>query len=256
MDIFSDVTGVLTNPLSKYPLYNPNKGIYTKWGEIELPWNTDILTDQWQVAEYFASIAYNAGDKVIRIEDDGYRIVLYEANVDISAPPGAFDSSLWTEICRVVVSEPVGLPSYQYLVDNFTYYSPKSAYTEWSKFNSSWSTDLTTPSSDEWGNAQIAKDYFYRAGDIVLHDTGCGDYTCVYIATADMPADFDLVTSGPPPATYWQKQYCIRNGKPNTCVKRVTCTEPNRKIVSLSSGDSDLICVPVESTTGIRPRLV
>lgn len=254
MSIFADVTGVLTNPLALYPLYNPNKGIYTKWGEIELSWNTDNSTDQWQIAEYYDTVAYSVGEKVIRIEDDGYRVVLYEALSDVPSPPGAFDSTLWVEVCRVVVSEPVGLPTYQYLVDNFKYYNPSLTTTAWSEFDSTWSTDLTSPDSDQWDGAQIVKDYFYRAGDIVLYDTNCSDYTCVYVAVTDMPATPELVTPGPPSSVYWQKQYCLKNGKPSTCVKREKCIGTNRRLVSLSSGEADLICVPVESTTGVGPR--
>lgn len=248
----------MTDLFSQYPIYNPRKGIYTTWGDIALPWDTENLPsdERWQAAEYVDTYAYRAGDIVLNIEDDGYRLTLYTALVDIPVPPGAFNLALWSEYCHTVVSEPYGIPPYSELVSKFPYYDPKVDLTSWSEFESDWGTDLTDPDSDQWDEAKIAKTYFYRSGDIVLWDVRCNDYTCVYIATADMPANPDLVALGPPPSTYFNRLYCTPNGKPNTCVKRVTCTKPNRKVVSLSNGNSDLVCVPVESTTGIRPRLV
>lgn len=252
--IFADLDGSLTNPISKYPLYDPQKGIYKKWGDIKLPWSTNLDTDQWQIAEYYDTIAYTSGELVLRVEDDGYRVVLYEALGDISSPPGAFDPSLWTEVCRVVVSEPVGLQSYQYLVDNFEYYKLSLTSTTWSDFNNPWGEDPLYPYSDLWGEAKSVREFFYKAGDIVLYDSNCGDYTCIYVAKIDMPADPELITTGPPSPTYWQKQYCVFNGLQNKCVKVPTCTNPGRKIVSLGRGNTDIICVSVESNTGVRPR--
>jgi hypothetical protein len=80
----------------------------------------------------------------------------------------------------------------------------------------------------------------------VVTDTECGDYSCLYTAISQ-PG------SNPPPnPTYWQRLFCVENGKPSKCKKTVQCGV-NRTLVSLSSGDEDLICVPVESTEGVGP---
>ena len=244
--------------VSHYPLYNELQGVYTRWGDIALPWSHEDSTsdERWQIANFTDTYSYSVGDIVYRFENNGYQITLYKAVSNIPAPAGAFDPSLWNTVCSVTVSEPAGLPDIETLRSQYEYYDLSLEITQWSDFETTWSTDLTTPDSDQWGEAKIAKEYFYKAGDIVLYDTNCGDYTCVYVATGDIPATPNLIVPGPPSKTYWSRLYCVPNGSPNTCTKRVKCDGPNRQLVSLSSGESDLICVPVESNTGIRPNLV
>lgn len=209
----------------------------------------DPSDERWQVAEYVDEHGYRIGDQVIVVGNDGYLITLYTATADGPAPAGPFDPSLWTEVCHVTTSEPVGLPNIATLLSQHPYYDPRSYLTRWGEFTSDWENDLTNPDSDEWDSARIAKGFFYHRGDTVLYDTPCDDYTCVYIATADMPSDPALIAPGPPPSTYFQRLYCVVNGRDNKCTKRVSCG-PGRVIVDLGRNDTDLVCVPVESTTG------
>ena len=235
--------------LQQYPrFYNERAGIYTEWGDIDLPWDeVNTLNGVWQVAEYTDSNSYVVGDEVVRIEDDGYKLVVYVATSNVPVPAGSFNPALWSEICHIVTSEPVGLPDISKLLGKYEYYNPKKYLTTWSEAGEEWNIDLN---SDEWGEYKIEKQYFYRSSDIVLYDTRCGTYTCVYVATQDMPANNELIVPGPPPADYWQKLYCVKNDKEDKCEKKVTCSQPNREVVSLSPGDNDLICVPVESRVG------
>lgn len=96
-----------------------------------------------------------------------------------------------------------------------------------------------------WGSFNLKKDNLYNSGEIVLYESNCGDYTCVYVAKHDVPAIFN----SPPPflPQYWELMYCVENGKPNKCEKRVECG-PGRAVVDL--GEDNLICVPVESRVG------
>jgi len=235
--------------LQQYPrFYNERAGIYTEWGDIDLPWDEmNTLNGVWQVAEYTDSNSYVVGDEVIRIEDDGYKLVVYVATSNVPVPAGNFNPALWSEICHIVTSEPVGLPDISELLGRYEYYNPEKYQTTWSEAGKKWNVDLN---SDEWGEYKIEKEYFYRSSDIVLYDTRCGTFTCVYVATQDMPANNELIVPGPPPADYWQKLYCVKNNKEDKCEKKVICNQPNREVVSLSSGDNDLICVPVESRVG------
>lgn len=86
----------------------------------------------------------------------------------------------------------------------------------------------------------------YSISDVVVKNSGCNNYTCAYISLTGQ--------NTAPPSQDWERLYCIPNGNPSTCVKQVSCSDPNRQLISLSNGESDLICVPVESTTGVRPR--
>jgi len=240
--------------LAQYPVYNSRKGVYTSWGDIPLSWDFENLPsdERWQVAQYVDQYGYRTGDHVLVISDDGRLVTLYIATANGPAPAGPFDSDLWSEVCYVVTSVPVGLPDIDTLLSQYEYYDPRSYLSRWGEFESEWEDDLTTPDSDEWGEAGISKDFFYVRGDTVLYDTRCGDYTCVYIAVVNMPSNPALIMPGPPPSDYFNKLYCIRNGRDNTCVDGVSCG-PGRVIVDLSSGGRDLICVPVESTTGVGP---
>lgn len=242
--------------ISLYPFYDPGKGIYTQWGDIPWSWDhEDALSDErWQVATYTDTLSYRIGDSILRIEDEGRRLTVYTATSDVPVPAGAFDPDLWSEVCHIVVSEPIGLPDIGALEEQYSYYAPEEYLTEWGDFTESWSTDLVNPDSDQWDGAKIAKQYFYRSGDIVLYDTACGDHTCIYVATADMPADAALVVPGPPPSAFWQRQYCVENGKPSKCDKRIECG-PGRVVVDLGGEDApNLVCVPVESSVGVGPR--
>lgn len=243
--------------LSQYAVYDPGKGVYTAWGNIPLPWETEneLSDESWQSARYVDSSGYRVGDKVARIENDGYTIVIYECVVDTPAPAGAFDPDLWSETCSVTSSVPLSPFTYTELIGKYEYYDTRLYITEWGDFASGWEDDLTVPDSDTWNDAKILKEFYYREGDTVLYDTACGTETCVYVALTDIPTDtVTLDPEVPPPNTYWQRQYCISNGKPDKCVKTVSCSGPNRKLVSLSDGFSDFVCVPVESLDGIGPR--
>ena len=68
-----------TELLSLYPLYDPGKGIYTKWGNIPWSWDhEDALSDeQWDTSTYVDTYSYRTGDKILRAEDDGYKLVVY-----------------------------------------------------------------------------------------------------------------------------------------------------------------------------------
>lgn len=242
--------------LASYPLYDPDKGIYTEWGDIPWSWDHEdgVSDERWQVATYVDTYSYRIGNKILRIEEDGRRIVVYTATANVPVPAGAFDPDLWSEVCHIVVAEPVGLPNIDALEEQYDYYAPEAYLTEWGDFAESWSTDLTDPDSDEWNVARISKQYFYRAGDTVLYETSCGNYTCVYVATSNMPANPTLVVPGPPPTAYWQRQYCLPNGRENKCEKRLVCG-PGRVVVDLGGeGDPNLVCVPVESSVGVGPR--
>ena len=245
-----DGIDVLADP--DLDLYDPGRGIYGKWGDIPLPWEDESLDPRWQVALYRDDYSYRVGDQVIQLADNGYLIIVYEAIADLPVPPGAFNSSLWTEVCRVQTSDPIGIPSYSELLSLYPYYDPRQYLTRWGEFDSGWEDDLTEPDSDEWSKARILKGFFYLGGDIVLYDAVCDNFTCAYVATDDMPADPALIVPGPPPAAYWRRLYCVENGRPDKCVKRLECDLPNRKIVSLSDGFEDLVCVPVESRVGVK----
>lgn len=234
-----------------YPLYNPRGGIYTKWGEVDLNWKyfSDASDTRWNVAEFRDEYAYVPGDRVILTERSGLVVKLYESLSYVPSIPGTFNKSLWKEICSVSVSEPLGLPDITSLLEKYEYYNPSKTITSWSKFDSPWSQDLE---NDEWGSALINKDFIYRKKDIVLYDSSCSDHTCVFIAKSNIPVDLEFSPDLPPPREYWELLYCVPNGKDNTCGKELKCV--NGKVVSLSSGDNDLICAPVESNTGVGPR--
>lgn len=195
--------------LQLYPLYDVNKGVYTEWGEIPFNWDEEsLLSDErWNVAKYVTEVSYNEDDIVVHIEDDGYRVVVYRAVEDIPSPAGAFNPLLWEEVCYVCTSEPVGVPTYDELISQHSYYNNSTTY---------------------------------QKDSIVILDVPCGDYTCCYIATS-APGNV------PPPSSPWNKLYCVRNGNPTRCDKELVCDQPNRRVVSLSSPPNDLICVPVES---------
>lgn len=194
--------------LSQYPLYDPSRGIYTAWGAIPLPWEfeNDPSDERWGSAEYVDEYGYRTGDQVIVISDDGRLVTLYTATADGPVPAGPFDPDLWTEVCHVTTSEPVGLPTISELRSRYRYFDPDTAYI---------------------------------SNDTVLLDSRCGDYTCAYIATDEVLPNTDV-----PPSSPWLKLYCVANGSVSQCGRRVVCG-PGRTITDLSSGDTDLICAPV-----------
>ncbi len=237
--------------LAQYPLYDTTRGVYTAWGAIPLSWEFENVDsdERWKIGRYVDEYGYRVGDQVLVIGNDGYLVTLYTATADGPAPAGPFDPDLWDEVCHVTTAVPVGLPDIATLSSRYPYYDPRAYLNSWGESTA----DLTDPDSDEWDTARIANGFFYLRGDIVLYDTSCDDYTCVYIATADMPSNPALIVPGPPPSPYFNKLYCVANGRDSKCTKLITCG-PGRVVVDLSLANQDPICVPVESTTTVGPR--
>lgn len=229
--------------LETYPVYNPKEGEYRQWGNIAVPWGNESVDPRWGVAVYRGDFSYREGDLVIVVADGGYRLELYEANSDIPVIAGAFDPLLWDKKCEIITSEQFGVKSYPELIELFEYYNPKLFFTSWDEYAAEWGDELEIPSSDVWNDAKIRKILFYKEGDHVIFDSVCGNYTCLYTAIQDMPAEEGLISDSFPPRLYWKRLYCVENGKEDLCRGRFKCKGINRKIVSLSDGFSDLICV-------------
>lgn len=238
-----------------YSFYNPQKGLYKSWGDIEFPWQISNLTpnlllsqtnDKWSVASYMSLVAYHQGDRVLVIENDGYRIGVYQANVDIVSISKEFDSSKWTKICHVETTEPAGLPTVEELRARYRPYRLELFDKEWGEYHASWSSELfeqsaalcstiselenclRTNSSDKWEQARVRRQFFYKHGDIVLVEGECGDALCVYIATQNIPATESILEAY---ATFdltdpaWQRIYCVSTGR-NRCLEYQRKKEP------------------------------
>lgn len=238
-----------------YPFYNPQKGLYKSWGDIEFPWQINNLTpnlllnsteDKWGVASYMGVVAYHEGDRVLVVEDDGYRIGVYEANTDIVSISKHFDSSKWVKVCHVETTEPAGLPTVKELRSRYKPYKLELYDKEWGEYHASWSSELfeqsvaqcstiaelesclKSNSSDEWSQVRIKRQFFYKHGDIVLVEGECGDVLCLYIATQNIPAtEAALETQArlnlKDPA--WQRIYCVPTGR-NKCLEYQRKKEP------------------------------
>ena len=234
-----------------YPIYNTQKGLYKSWGDIEFPWqleearnpsgvtcnlNDSETNDKWQVAKYKALYAYfpeiksggltspadatclteRSADRVLRIEDDGYRVCLYEAQQLVAAISGPFNETKWKQICCIVTSIPAGLPTPEEIKERYKPYELDFFLDKWEEYNATWDEDFyqqsfddcrntnsvladiekcmkekTGPygqSNDQWKQARIRKEFFYRVGDYVWIEGECKDTVCLYICIQDIPA--------------------------------------------------------------------
>jgi len=226
-----------------YSIYNPQKGLYSSWGNIEFPWEISSVTpnlliadtdDKWGIASYRALYAYRRGARVLVIEDDGYRVGLYEAREDILAISKAFDYSKWEKICHVETTVPAGLPTIAELRRLYKSYELKFFDEEWGEYKEDWDEPLLQQSillcnqpgrtiaqlekclagqsSDRWKQARVRRQFFYKAGDIVLVEGECEDALCVYIATQNVPATEAIFAAYENFNQYnpaWQKIYCV-----------------------------------------------
>ena len=288
-----------------YPIYNTQKGLYKSWGDIEFPWqleearnpsgvtcnlNNLETSDKWRIAKYKALYAYfpkiessgltspaNAtclterpADRVLRIEDDGYRISLYEAQELITSVSGPFDKTKWKKICHVITSVPAGIPTPKEIKERYEHYKLDFFLDEWKEYNAPWDEDFyqqsfddcknnsstladiekclkekTGPfgkSDDTWENARIRKEFFYKVGDYVWVEGECKDTICLYICIKDVPAtkaifnelkDFKIGTKDE--TVYWEKVYCVKTGR-NKCLEPQRERDlPNYQLVQLGS---------------------
>ena len=214
----------------RYSLYDPQRGLYRSWGDIIFPWDIDVsvrsnlnysLTDdKWKIAKYAAVYAYFEGDRVLYIEDDGYKICLYEANQDVLAIAGPLDKTKWDQICCIELSEPFGLPTLEELEERCHYYNLEFFWKKWKNYSGEWEDNLfeqaintcntagvstaefierlkekeseyectSDKSSDRWKEARIRKGNFYERGDCILVKGVCEDTVCVFLAHTNMPA--------------------------------------------------------------------
>ena len=154
VNITGQPTGTHTLEIAPILFYNPQKGLYKSWGDIEFPWQITEFTpnllvagtdDRWRVSSYHSIIAYFPGDRVLYIEDDGYRISLYEANEHIFAISGAFDYSKWTKICHVETTIPAGLPSLEFLQNKYPRFSLDLFDSAWGDYSGVWSQSTYKP---------------------------------------------------------------------------------------------------------------
>ena len=244
-----------------YPIYDPQKGLYKSWGDIEFPWEIENLTpnllsaqtdDKWRVGTYRAIVAYPAGSRVLYIEDDGYRVSLYEADQDILAISWAFDYSKWTKICQIETTIPVGIPSIAELLDRFKLYNLEFFDKDWGEYNAEWQEPLKQTSqanclgqgvsfadfekcirylnlsTDEWSEARVRKDFFYKEGDMFIVYGLCEDTLCLYIVTQDLPAteeNIEIYKKFISKTDFWQKFYCVDTYR-NKCLEYQRRKEP------------------------------
>ncbi len=238
-----------------YPIYSNQKGLYNSWGSIPFNWEVGPSTpnllfssedNKWGVSTFREIVAYSEGDRVIYMEDDGFTASVYEATENILSFPGAFDSTKWKKICYIETTVPAGLPSLEQLYSRYSLYNLEFFYKDWGDVDNQWDEDSHEQSvdfclglnpsatlaelekciddrklsTDMWRKAKVRRDYFYRAGDIVLVEGECKDIVCAYIAKQDVPAteavfaeyeDFKL-------GVYWQKLYCLATGR-NKCLE-------------------------------------
>jgi hypothetical protein len=181
------------------------------------------------------------------MEDDGYKAVLYEATEDILSFPGAFDSSKWKRVCYIETTIPAGLPSLEELYRLYKLYNLEFFYKTWSDIGTEWEEDSYEQSlsvcmnalgsgatlaelqkciddrklsTDKWNKARARREFFYRAGDIVLVEGECKDIVCAYIATGDIPATEQVYEAYKDfkQEPYWQKLYCLATGS-NKCLE-------------------------------------
>lgn len=238
-----------------YPIYNSQKGLYKSWGHIIFNWEVGPSSpnllfsandNKWSISTFREIVSYNAGDRVVYIEDDGYTVSVYEALEQILSFPGAFDRSKWRKICYVQTTIPIGLPSVDELYDRYDIYNLELFYKDWQDVNTQWDEDLHEQSldyclaqhpnttilelekcvddrklsTDRWNKTRVRKQFFYRAGDIVLVEGECKDIVCAYIAEQDMPATDAIYNEYRDfkPGVYWQKLYCLATGR-NKCLE-------------------------------------
>jgi len=250
-----------------YPIYNPQKGLYKSWGDIEFPWKISEFTpnivfsetdDKWKISTYRAFVAYPQGSRVLYIERDGYRVSLYEANQDVLAMSWAFDYSKWDKICHIDTTILAGLPSVKELLERFKFYNLEFFNKEWEKYNAEWNASLKevslakctsqglsfiefekclkNRSSDEWDEARVRREFFYKQGDMFISYGPCEDTLCLYILLRDFPAtekNFALYKKFNPSAKLlvketeedegelfpiWQKFYCVNTHR-NRCLE-------------------------------------
>jgi hypothetical protein len=253
-----------------YPIYNPQKGLYKSWGDIEFPWEISNLTpnllasqtdDKWRVSSYRAIVAYPEGTRVLYVEEDGFRISLYEANQDILAMSWAFDYTKWDKICHIDTTIPAGIPSLQELIERFDFYELRLFNREWEQYTEQWQTPLKettlvgclppgltlselnqylqnpstefencskSGSSDEWDEVRLRREFFYKEGDMFVTYGPCEDTLCLYIVTQDLSAseeNLEIYQKFQPQASYWQKFYCVSTDR-NKCLEYQRTKDP------------------------------
>ncbi len=234
-----------------YTIYDTQKGLYKSWGDIEFVWqleearspsgvtcnlNASETNDKWQVSQYKALYAYfpkigagglasptnatclteRSADRVLRIEDDGYKVSLYEAQELVTSISGPFDKTKWKKICHIITSVPAGLPTPQEIKERYKPYELDFFLKKWEEYNATWDEDFYQQSfdqcrnnnstldsiekcmkekngpygqsNDQWEQARVRKDLFYKVGDYAWVEGECKDTVCLYICIQDIPA--------------------------------------------------------------------
>lgn len=266
--------------LSEYPLYESQRGLFTSWGDVDFTWGEiedgrvgELSDDAWSVAEFVRSIVYSSGEKILLIEEDGYRLSVYEASQDITYPPGPFDPTKWEKICSAKSNSPAGLPSPSELLSNYPIYSLEFFEDTWGGVDSQWGYDVDLDileacrelyseldsegidkcvkagSSSKWKEARKRREFFYKAGDIVLVEGECGDTLCVWQANEDIPATEEIFISEHVfvPNSKWSRVYCVSTGE-NKCLDPVRSRTPESAYELIPIGSNGhFVEMPIKS---------
>jgi hypothetical protein len=124
---------------------------------------------------------FNEGDRVIFIENDGFKAVLKEAKVNIPLVEDVFVESNWDVVEQLKLSEKYELYTYDGLIEDYDFVNLDRYKTAWGEIDKGWSSCVF-----KWRQAKTPKQFLYEKGDIFLKLSPCGETLCVYVVIQNM----------------------------------------------------------------------
>lgn len=123
----------------------------------------------WEEVPVVNSIPFIRGERVIKIEDGGYALVVYKAREDFQCVPSLFIPSQWEEVCGTRLVKQFILPSTNLLTNSYVTYL------------------LENPST-------LSDEYYYLVGDVVINSEvdECTDNLCCYVCRQNMPINEEV----------------------------------------------------------------
>lgn len=183
-------------------------------------------------------LLFEAEDRVLFIENDGYLAVLKQANRDITSYVMGVLEENWTIITSIRLREAYESYNLLYLNDMYRVFNGKVDDSSWEFFGLKWGdADL------HWADAINRREYLYREGDTFVVISPCQEAMYLYLVVQDV--DSDSYTGFNSAKDKWRKVASITTGF-NKCLgyKRRKHPTDLYKIVQIGSA-SDFVEAPI-----------
>ena len=156
---------------------------------------TRSLADLLSSYDIFATnpadgIAYDTGNRVLFVEEDGYKVVLKEALEFVESTVAGLDETKWQTLCSIIVADRYEPLDAFFIYNKYTELNTSQTYDAWAEAATNWDS---VPGS--WGSPGMVKPHLYSVGDVYFKLSNCDDVICLYVVTGNIDTPEEIYSN-------------------------------------------------------------